>query len=208
MVDEEGRPQPAQGRHHQGVDLIMEERASFTRMDRSTRKEWLIIARATSTRQSEVPRTIVAMLGSLEGVYTGFGVCQLHHALQTATMARRANASDEMVLGALCHDIGKAVSVPNHGQIAAEILKPYVSDGVYQVVRNHQDFQGKHYYGYFGYSGSVRDRHRNEPWYAQAERFADEWDQVAFDRKYPVLPLREFEPLVEQVFSRSPRVEL
>ncbi len=173
-------------------------------MDCSTREEWLIIARATTTRQPTVPRTIIAMLRSLEGVYAGFGVSQLHHALQTATMAKRANAADEMVLAALCHDIGKVVSIPNHSEISAEILRPYVSEEAYQVVRTHEDFQSRHFYHHFGRCGSLRDRYRNEPWYSQAEQFADEWDQAAFDRNYPVLPLEEFEPLVQELFGRFP----
>ena len=36
-----------------------------------------------------------------------------------------------------------------------------------------------------------------------AERFADEWDQIAFDPSYPTLPLEHFEPLVRKVTSRA-----
>ena len=36
-----------------------------------------------------------------------------------------------------------------------------------------------------------------------AERFADEWDQKAFDPDYDTLPLEHFEPLVRKVFRRS-----
>ena len=75
-----------------------------------------------------VPRGIVRMLESLGRVYTGFGVSQLHHALQTATMARKANASDEMVLASLCHDLGKAISIAGHGEISAAILQPSARD--------------------------------------------------------------------------------
>ena len=45
-----------------------------------------------------MPKRIISMLEQLEGVSLGFGTDQLHHALQTATMARRANAPDEMIL--------------------------------------------------------------------------------------------------------------
>ena len=38
-----------------------------------------------------------------------------------------------------------------------------------------------------------------------AERFADEWDQNAFDPDYDTLPLEHFEPMVREVFSRPPR---
>src|ERR1700733_11529373 len=160
---------------------MSEERASFTRMDQSNNDEWMKIARATVELQPTVANRVLAMLRSFDRLYAGFGVSQLHHALQTATMARRANASDEMVLSALCHDIGKYVSIANHAAIAAEMLRPYVSDDAYHIVLTHQDFQGRHYYAHFGKSSNLRDKHRGEPWFALAERFTDKWDQAAFD---------------------------
>jgi predicted HD phosphohydrolase len=179
-------------------------RASFTRMDQSTRDEWHGIGRATLEVQSNVAERMLHMLRTFDDLYVGFRVSQLHHALQTATMARRANASDELVLAALCHDVGKYVSIANHAAIAAEMLRPYVSGDTYKIVLTHQDFQGRHYFEHFGKSGSLRDKYRGEPWYALAERFTDEWDQAAFDPAYPILPLAEFEPLVRQAFARYP----
>jgi predicted HD phosphohydrolase len=159
----------------------MTDKAAFTRMDASTREEWMTIGRATMQVQNDVPAHILGMLQKLGGLYAGFGVDQLHHALQTATMAKRANASDDMILGSLCHDLGKVISIPNHGAISAEILKAYVSSDVYHVLRTHQDFQGRHYYGHFGKSTTLRENYKNEPWFALAEQFTDEWDQAAFD---------------------------
>ena len=105
--------------------------------------------------------------------------------LQTATLAERAGADDEVVVASLCHDIGKAISVPNHPRIAAEILKPYVRDEVYQMIRAHQDFQGRHYYDHFGGDPNARDKYGGEPWFDLAAQFADEWDQIAFDPDDP-----------------------
>src|ERR1700712_4014432 len=124
--------------------------ARFTRMDQSNRDEWMAIGKATIELQPEVPKRILSMLRELEHVHAGFGVSQLHHALQTATMARRANASDELVLISLCHDVGKIISIPNHAAIGAEIVRPYVSKDAYQILRTHQEFQGRHYFEYFG----------------------------------------------------------
>lgn len=182
----------------------MTEKARFTRMDDSSREEWMAIGKASVEAQAEVPKRIMGMLRELKSIHGGFGVDQLHHALQTATMARRANAADDVVLAALCHDIGKVISIPNHAAIGAEILKPYVSKETYQVLRTHQEFQGRHYFQHFGASQTLRDKYRAEPWYALAEQFTDEWDQAAFDPAYPVLPLEEFEPLVQQSFGRFP----
>ena len=174
----------------------------FTRMDHSTKEQWQHIALETMQVQEQVPKQIIALLEQLEGLYGGFGVSQLHHALQTATMAKRANASDEMVLASLCHDLGKAISIPNHGEISASILKKYVSPETHAIVLTHQDFQGRHYYEYFGQPSNLRESYTHEPWFALAEQFTDEWDQAAFDPKYPVLPLSEFVPLVRQFFGQ------
>jgi len=183
---------------------MSEERASFTRMDQSTNGEWMTMGRATLDLQTGVADRVLSMLRSFDQLFAGFGVSQLHHALQTATMARRANASDEMVLAALCHDIGKYVSIANHPAIAAEMLRPYVSDDAYHIILTHQDFQGRHYFAHFGKSSTLREKYRGEPWYALAERFTDDWDQAAFDPAYAVLPLEEFEPLVRAAFARYP----
>src|SRR5688500_15410369 len=94
----------------------------FTRMDHSSREQWQHIGEATMREQENVPASILALLQKLDGLYGGFGVSQLHHALQAASMAKRDNASDEIVLASLCHDIGKAISIPNHGEISASIL--------------------------------------------------------------------------------------
>ena len=157
---------------------------TFTRMDESTAEQWSVIGQETMANQSRVAEGILAMLRSLAAITDGFAVDQLTHSLQTATMAERAGADDELVVASLCHDIGKAVSVPNHPKIAAEILKPYVRDEVYEMIRAHQDFQGRHYYHHFGGDPDAREPYRDEPWFALAAQFADEWDQQAFDPDY------------------------
>jgi len=175
--------------------------ASFTRMDESTAEQWAVIGAETTANQPRVADEIIGMLRRLEGVTDGFNTNQLVHALQTATLAERAGADDEVIVASLCHDIGKLISVFNHPGIAAEILKPYVRDDVAQMIRAHQDFQGRHYYQHFGGDTNARDKYVGASWYALAEQFADEWDQVAFDPEGPYEPLEHFEPLVRKVFA-------
>jgi len=175
---------------------------TFTRMDASTAEQWSVIGDETAAAQPEVAEHVLTLLRGLEGMVMGFAVDQLTHCLQTATLAERAGADDELVVAALCHDVGKFVSVVNHPAIAAEMLRPYVRDEVYETIRVHQDFQGKHYYHHFGGDPDARERYRDEPWFDLAARFADEWDQVAFDPDYDTLPLAHFEPTVRAVFAR------
>jgi predicted HD phosphohydrolase len=176
----------------------------FTRMDQSTPEQWGEIVREHARNQGRVAERVLMLLRSLDEVVDGFGTDQLTHCLQTATRAERDGADEEVVVASLCHDIGKAVSVANHGAIAAEILKPYVRPEVYDMIRVHQDFQGKHYYEYIGLDPDARATYEGEPYYDLAARFADEWDQVAFDPAYDTLPLDHFEPAVRRVFA-APR---
>jgi predicted HD phosphohydrolase len=186
---------------------VTDTATTFTRMDESTAEQWAVIGAETTKNQPRVADEILAMLSRLEGITDGFATDQLHHALQTATMAERAGADDEVVVASLCHDIGKAISVMNHGQISAEILKPYVRTEVYRMIQVHQDFQGQHYYHHFGGDPDARLKHQDEltpqEW-ELAARFADEWDQQAFDPAYEVEPLAHFEPKVREVFA-APR---
>lgn len=177
---------------------------TFTRMDESTAEQWAEIGRQTFEHRDRVPESVLAMLRALEAITDGFAVDQLQHSLQTATRAERAGADVEVVVASLCHDIGKAVSVPNHPEIAAAILKPYVRPEVHDMIRVHQDFQGRHYYAHFGGDPDAREAHRealDAEVFALAERFADEWDQTAFDPDYDSEPLEHFEPLVREVFG-------
>ncbi len=178
-----------------------EVRTTFTRMDVSTRDDWMVIGTETMDNQRLVADRVLRMLESLSELVDGFAVDQLTHCLQTATRAERAGADDEMVVASLCHDIGKTVGVPNHPKVAAEILRPYVRPEVTAVIAAHQDFQGRHYYHHFEMDPNMRDRYRNEPWFELAERFADEWDQNSFDPDYPNESLAHFEPLVRAIFG-------
>lgn len=176
--------------------------SSFTRMDQGTLEQWATIGAETAANQGRVAEQVLAMLRSLQGIVDGFAVDQLTHSLQTATRAERAGADDEVVIAALCHDIGKAVSVPNHAAIGAEILRAYVRPEVYWMILTHQDFQGRHYYHYMGKDREAREQYRDNPSFALGEQFADEWDQLAFDPDYDTLPLEHFEERVRALFAR------
>lgn len=175
-------------------------------MDASTSADWDRIAHESVEAWVLVPDRILDLLRSLADITSGFAVDQLEHGLQTATRAERAGADDEVVVAALCHDIGKAISEPNHPAVAAALLAPYVRDEVAWMIEVHQDFQGRHYYEYLGKSPQLRDRHRGHPAYALAEQFADEWDQTSFDPAYDTLSLDRFEPLVRRVFAAPKRI--
>jgi predicted HD phosphohydrolase len=177
---------------------------TFTRMDESTAEDWAVIGAETMNNQGRVADQFLMLLGQLAQITDGFATDQLTHCLQTATLAEKAGADREMIFASLCHDIGKAVSVFNHPAIGAEMIRPYVRNEVYQTILVHQDFQGKHYYRHFNKDPDAREQYRDEPWFELAARFADEWDQQAFDPEAETYPLEHFEPLIREITS-APR---
>jgi predicted HD phosphohydrolase len=154
---------------------------------------------------THVADRILALLRSMESLTQGFANDQLQHSQQTATRAARGGAYIDMNVASLCHDIGKTISNANHPAIAAEMIRPWVSPEAYWVVKVHQDFQGLHYYARMGLDPMMRRKHEGHPAYDLAAKFADEWDQTAFDSSYDTLPLEHFEPMVREVFGRRPR---
>ena len=179
----------------------------FTDMKHGTAEDWQHIAAEHARHQkSAAAQQIMESLARLERIEVGFGANELQHSLMAGTLARRAGASDEEVVAALCHDIGKLFSIPNHGPIAAEMLKPYVSDDIYQAVYWHQAFQGRYYFEHLGLDPEQRARFEGESWYDFAVKLVDDWDAPAFDPGFAADPLESFEPEVTRVFSNPKKM--
>lgn len=151
---------------------------------------------------------MLRLLSTLGGVDDGLPVDQLTHALQTATRAERDGASDELVVAALCHDVAKALPHADHARLGAELLRPFVADDTYWILRTHQAFQARHFAANLGGNADARRRYRRAHWYPAAERFSDAWDQVSLDPEYDTEPLTHFEPRVraELTIPRKPEV--
>lgn len=105
----------------------MSNHARFTHMKEGTRQDWAIIAADFSAYARQLPGRILAHLKLLDGDFGGFPVDRLTHSLQTATRAYRDGRDEEYVVCALLHDIGDTLGSYNHPDIAAAILKPFVS---------------------------------------------------------------------------------
>ena len=178
--------------------------ATFTRMQDGTLEDWMVIGAAHKEEFKNTADRFIGMLEGLEAHTLGFACDQLQHALMTGTLARRAGASDEEIVIALCHDIAKVINVPNHGAIAAEMMKPYISEDAYHVVYNHQAFQGEHYYGFMGAPTDLRKQWEDESWYPLAVKLVDEWDAPAFDPDFKVDSLESFKPLMHKIFHDNP----
>ncbi|TVR36798.1 MAG: HD domain-containing protein [Nitriliruptor sp.] len=137
---------------------------------------------------------------------SGYQITRLEHCLQAATRAQRAGASEEMVVCALLHDIGDVLGPANHSEVAAAVLRPYVSERSYWIVRHHGLFQQYYDAHHDGGDRDAREIHRDHPHYDATVRFCEDFDQNSFDPDDDWEPLEVFEPMVRRILAppRSP----
>ena len=177
---------------------------SFTTMAEGTREDYELLARFEEEFAAGLADRVLAQLRALSGSLAGYQVDRLEHSLQTATRAYRDGAEEEMVVAALLHDVDDLLAPHSHGELSALILRPYVTEKTWWIVRHHGLFQLVHYAHFHGRDRNARDQYRDHPWYQDAVDFCHRWDQAAFDPAYESLPLEYFEPMVRRVFAREP----
>ena len=180
-------------------------RASFTAMVDAKREDWLLIADQMKPFQRDLPNRILTHLKLLQGDYGGYSVDRFEHSLQSATLAHRAGRDEEYVVCALLHDIGDTLGSANHADVAAAILKPYVSEANHWMIEHHGIFQGYYFFDYLGLDRDMRDQYRGHPHFEHTAQFCHLYDQNAFDPNHDTLPLEAFEPMVQRVFAQVKR---
>ena len=181
---------------------LLTERAAFTRMDQSTRHDWAVIGRhlADYTANTLADR-VLAELGHMGGEHGGFAVDRLTHSLQTAHLAEQDGHDEEYLVCALVHDIGDGLAPLNHCDLAAAVVKPYVSEANHWMVKNHGVLQGYYFWHHIGWDRNARDALRDSEHYERTEEFCAKYDMLAFDPDGTTPPLSHYEPLIRKTFT-------
>jgi predicted HD phosphohydrolase len=179
---------------------------SFTDLRDATAADWdrLDALDAERTDYAEAPLALFAALR--DGDAAGYPLNPYDHSRQAATRALRAGESAEFVVCCLLHDMADRLAPANHGQIAAELLRPFVSDDHYWMVKMHGLFQKENYleHRYWG-SGVMEELvapHRGHPAFDLTRRFCRDYDAPSFDPAYPSLAVEDFASQVQAVFAR------
>ena len=184
----------------------MSKTVNFTRMDRGTAEDWQIIKQESEALTPIILENVLELLKGLKDQGYAYKIDRYEHSLQTATRAYKDDADEEIIVVALLHDIGDIVAPQNHSELAAAILRPYISENSCWLVQHHGLFQGYYYYHFLGLDRNERDKYCNHPAYQATIDFCERWDQRSFDPDYESLPLSFFEPMVRRVFLRQPWV--
>jgi predicted HD phosphohydrolase len=188
-------------KQQQPMETDMETRATFRDMQHSTAEDWKVIADEFRPYAAALPDRVLAHLRLLEGDYGGFSVDRLTHSLQTATRAHRDGRDEEYVVCALLHDIGDTLGSYNHPDIAAAILKPFVSEENLTMVEKHGIFQGYYFFHYLGMDRNLREQFAGHALYDHTLEFCEKYDAPAFDPDYDTLRLAFFEPMLRRVMA-------
>ncbi len=179
----------------------MNARATFTRMEESTKEDWGLIVPEAMKMARSLPDRVIAHLQLLDGDFGGFPIDRYSHSLQTATLALKDGRDEEYVVCALLHDIGDTLGSFNHPDIAAAILKPFVSEANLWMVQNHGIFQGYNFFHHIGLNRDMRDMFNGHPHYAQTQEFIELYDNPAFDPNGEMFPISTFEPMLRRLMA-------
>jgi predicted HD phosphohydrolase len=181
---------------------MSEQRAGFKAMQEGTAEDWQLISSHFKAFSTGLPDRVLTHLKLLDGDYGGFPIDRLEHSLQTATRAHRDGRDEEYVVCALLHDIGDTLGSYNHPDIAAAILKPFVSEENLWMVEKHGVFQGYYFFHHLGMDRHLRDQFKDHPLYQRTAEFCAKYDATAFDPDYQSEPLSFFEPMLRRVFAK------
>ncbi len=189
-------PKPLDATHEEPMG-----RATFTAFTNATEEDWQKVIAANGVFAKGHVDRVLTHLNLLKGDCGGFPIDRLEHSLQTATRAHRAGMDEEYVVCALLHDIGDTLGVFNHPDIAAAILKPFVSGQNFWMVANHGIFQGYYFWHHIGLDRNAREQFRGHPAFEYTAQFCHLYDQPAFDGAYDSMPLEAFVPMLHRVMG-------
>jgi len=184
----------------------MMDKVNFKNMESGTAEEYAFLNDLEDQFNVDLPKRLIAALSSLDSSLSGYQISRLEHCLQGATRAYVAGEDLEMVIAILFHDIGDELAPYSHSEMAAAILRPFVSEKIYWIIKHHGVFQMYYYAHHSGGDRNVRELFIDSPWYQDAIKFCHEYDQNCFDPDYESKPLEFFVPMVNEFFSR-PKID-
>lgn len=180
------------------------ETVSFTRMRDGSAEEYAFLDTLEKVYTKGLPQRIERQLQQLEHSFSGYRVSRLEHSLQSATRAHRDGRPVDYVVAALVHDIGDELAPHSHSEMAAAVIRPFVAEKLYWIIKTHGLFQMYYYAEQMGLNKNARDCYRTHEWFDDAVEFCEKYDENCFDPNYDSEPLSFFSAMLHDVFTREP----
>ena len=180
------------------------KKVKFTQMKDGTKEDYLLLDKHEKRYIEDTAGRLLKFMAGLNTTLEGYQITRLEHSLQTATRAINDKANDEMIVASLLHDIGDELAPLNHAECAAAILKPYVNEKTHWIIEKHGIFQMYYYAHHLGGNKNEREKFKGHKFYIDTINFCVNLDQKSFDPNFKSLTLKDFEPYVKKIFSRTP----
>jgi predicted HD phosphohydrolase len=179
---------------------MVDGRMHFRRMDEGTDEDFAVLKTVHEHTISALPDLLLSMLADLHAD-DAYPVNRLEHSLQCATRALQDGRDEEYIVCCLFHDVGESLGPFNHGEVAAAVLRPFVSTANYWMLAHHPVFQMYFIGQHLGIDPNERDAFITSPFYDQTVEFCGRYDEVSFDPAFSSEPLATFEPMVRRTLD-------
>ena len=175
-------------------------------LDEYTAKDWdiLIPQRKQYYEQQKVDQILRLLTCQEDDPAYVYTVNNYYHCLQTATRMLRAGCDEEDIVVGLLHDIGFITCNETHGEFAATLMRPYISERNHWMLIRHAVFQQYHCHELQGCDRDARNKWSGHPYFNWTAEFVDKFDQCTINSDEEILPLEAFEPMVRRLFAREP----
>ncbi|MDA9650863.1 HD domain-containing protein [Candidatus Pelagibacter sp.] len=180
------------------------KKVNFIEMKNGTKEDYQLLEKYEKNFERQTADRILKYLASQTTTLEGYQITRLEYSLQAATRAFKNKESEEIVVATLLHDIGDDLAPMNHSQYAASILRPYVSEKTYCIIKHHGLFQTYYSAHHLGRDRDAREKFKDHEHYEATVSFCEKYDQSSFDPNYKNMSLGNFSPMVKRVFSRTP----
>ena len=117
--------------------MLAMDKVNFICMEDGTAEEYAFLDTLESQYVQDLPSRLIDALKALDSSLSGYQISRLEHSLQGATRALLAKEDLEIVMAVLFHDIGDSLAPYSHSEMAAAILRPFVSEKIYWIIKHH-----------------------------------------------------------------------
>ncbi len=173
----------------------------FDNLENATVDDLKAIAKGQAEIASKVGDHLIAHLSLLKGDFGGFPIDRYEHCIQGRDPRLQRQAQRGYVVCALFHDIGDTLAPYNHGEVVAEMLRPFIDDRNHFMVQRHGVFQGYYFWGKLGLDKNARDQYKDSPYFNDTVEFCEKYDSPSFDKNYPNMSIEAFKPLIHEVLK-------
>jgi predicted HD phosphohydrolase len=190
-----GQRSPLLGKDWAYVDALV--------LDDFTAADWQMLdrQRVPYLAQERAKQALEMLAVQASAPTFGYQINNYEHCLQTATMAMRDGRDEETIVVSLFHDLGFITNNDTHGQFAAALLRPYISDRNHWMLERHMYFQAIHCRTHPNIDPNIRERWRGHPYFEYTAAWVARYDIRSMDSEYENAPLETFAPMVHRLFT-------